>query len=56
MLFNISFRVGDCTKRDYLCTRYPENNLFTLKTNTYQKVKGVLLCEERHFLVQIREI
>ena len=23
------------SKRLYICARYPENNLFTLKTNTY---------------------
>jgi len=36
MLYDI-YKYFDCIKkRLYLCNRYPENNLFTLKkTNTY---------------------
>ena len=33
---NFSFLFRDFKKNDYLCKRYPEYNLFTLKkTNTY---------------------
>ena len=32
----VSKRFGDIKKKPYLCSSYPENNLFTLrKTNTY---------------------
>lgn len=36
MLYDIFLYLAHNEKSDYICNRYPENNLFTLKkTNTY---------------------
>lgn len=35
MFYNINFRLFNTKKNIYLCTRYPEDNLFALKTSTY---------------------
>ena len=40
---------GGINKKHYLCPRYPENNLFTLKeTNTYWRF-GAVACEGHRF-------
>lgn len=30
---------GHVKIRDYICTRYPNHNLFTLRTNTYKNIE-----------------
>ena len=44
---------GHVKRRNYICTRYPNHNLFTLRTNTYKNIEWSVAKWATFFFLEV---